>query len=81
MQPCLLTREKYTFHREIKLQLPHRCTPSDTLSRPASAPSQHREGRREREMENKLRQKFIRSLKGNYFISTAQNAEQKIRVK
>lgn len=43
MQPCLLTREKYTFPREIKLHLLHCCIPSDIATHLASPRSQRRE--------------------------------------
>lgn len=44
MQPCLLTREKYTFQSEIKLHLPHCCIPSDIATHLAS-PHSHRRKR------------------------------------
>lgn len=57
MQPCLLTREKYTFQREIKLHLPHCCIPSDIATHLALLRSHRRKtgrdwgGRRKKQKE------------------------------
>jgi len=65
MQPWLLTREKYTFHRKIKLHLPHCFIPSDIATHLASTHPHCREGRSEREERGRERPERERE-KGNY---------------